>query len=133
MKTSRIKVTNTFNLETTKNLKPSTTYSIPSTKIANLHRPILREEAMNVKSSLDQSLLEDVRVSDSSLEKWKLNHGIPDKQISGESLDMSGKAFGSLMERIKELCTGYDRQNFRNLGDSDCFCKALPSKGMAKK
>ena len=68
MKTSRIKVTNTFNLKTTKNLKPSTTYSIPSTKIANLHRPILREEAMNVKSSLDQSLLEDVRVSDSSLE-----------------------------------------------------------------
>ena len=88
---------------------------------------------MNVKSSLDQSLLEDVRVSDSSLDKWKLNHGIPDKQISGESLGMSGKAFGSLMERIKELCTGYDRQNFRNLGDSDCFCKALPSKGMAKK
>ena len=32
MKTSRVKITNTLNVETTKNLKPRTTYSTPVTK-----------------------------------------------------------------------------------------------------
>ena len=40
---------------------------------------------MNVKSSLNWSVLDDFRTSDGWLNKWKLNHGIREKEISGES------------------------------------------------
>ena len=40
--------------------------------------PILKEEAMNIKLSLNQYVLEYFRVSDGLLDKWMLNNGIPE-------------------------------------------------------
>ena len=70
MKTSWVKVTNTFDVETTKNLKPSSTYSTRNTKNvkpqawSQRHWTILKEEARNIKLSLNQSGLEDFIASD---------------------------------------------------------------------
>ena len=96
------------------------------------HWTILKEEALNMKSSLNKSVLDDLRASDDWFDKWKLNHGIREKHISEESL-VSETTVESWMERIKEICTGYDCQNIWNMDGRGCFIKALPSKGMAKK
>ena len=66
---------------------------------------------MNTKSLLNQSVLKDFKASDGWLDKWKLNHGIREKQISGEPLSVPETIVESWMERIKEACTGYDCQN----------------------
>ena len=63
----------------------------------------------------------------------KLSHGIKVKQISGESLDVSQTTVESWMERIKELCKGYDQRDILNMDESGCFFKALPAKGLAQK
>ena len=54
-----------------------------------LNKPLLKEEAMNIKQSLNRPELDGFRVSEGWLDKWKLSHGIKEKQISGESLNVS--------------------------------------------
>lgn len=95
--------------------------------------PLLKEEAMNIKQSLNRPELDDFKASEGWLDKWKLSHGIKEKQISGESLDVSTTTIESWMERIKELCCGYDVKDIWNMDESGCFFKALPSKGLAEK
>ena len=73
--------------------------------------PLLKEEAMNIKQSLNQLELDSFKASDGWLDKWKLSHGIKEKQISGESLDVSQTTVESWMERIRELCKGYDQKD----------------------
>ena len=79
---------------------------------------ILKEKSMNIKSLLNQSVLENFRASDGWLDKWKLNHGIREKQISEEFLGVLETTVESWMERIKELCTGYQCQNIWNMDNT---------------
>ena len=95
--------------------------------------PLLKEEAMSIKQSLNLPELDGFKASEGWLDKWKLSHSIKEKQISGESLDVSQTTMESWMERIKELCKGYDQRDILNLGESGCFFKALPAKGLAQK
>ena len=46
---------------------------------------------------------------------------------------MSETTVESWMERIKELCAGYDCQNIWNIDESVCCFKVFPYKEMAKK
>ena len=68
-----------------------------------LNRPLLKEEAMNIKQSLNRPELNGFKASEGWLDKWKLSHGIKEKQISGESLNLSKTAIESCMERIKNF------------------------------
>ena len=95
--------------------------------------PLLKEEAMSIKQSLSLPELDGFKASEGWLDKWKLSHGIKEKQISGESLDVSQTTVESWMERIKELCKGYDQRDILNMDESGCFFKALPAKGVAQK
>ena len=95
--------------------------------------PLLKEEAMNIKQSLNLSELDGFKASEGWLDKWKLSHGIKEKQISGESLDVSQTTVESWMERLRELCKGYDQRDIWNMDESGCFFKALPTKGLAQK
>ena len=60
---------------------------------------------MNIKQSLSLPELEGFK---DWLDKEKLSHSIKEKQISGGSLGVSESTVDSWMERIKELCKGYD-------------------------
>ena len=94
---------------------------------------LLKEEAMNIKESLNRPELDGFKASKGWLDKWKLSHSIKEKQISGESLDVLTTTFESWMERIQELCKGYEDKNIINMDESGCFFKALPTKGLALK
>ena len=37
------------------------------------------------------------------------------------------------MERIQELCKGYEDKDIINMDESGCFFKAVPNKGLAQK
>ena len=95
--------------------------------------PLLIEEAMNIKKSLNRPELESFKASNGWLDKWKLSYGIKEKQISGESLEVSTTTIESWIERIQELCKGYDDKDILNMDESGCFFKALPTKGFALK
>ena len=88
---------------------------------------------MNIKQSLNRPELDGFKVSEGWLDKWKLSHGIKEKQISGESLNVSKTTIESWMERIKELCKGYDHKDISNMDESWCLFKAFPTKGLGKK
>lgn len=95
--------------------------------------PLLVEEAMNIKESLNRPELASFMASNGWLEKWKLSYSIKEKQISGESLDVPITTIESWMERMQELCKGYDDKDILNMDESGCFFKALPTKGYAIK
>ena len=63
-----------------------------------LNGPLLKEEAMNIKQSLNRPELDGFKASEGWLNKWKLSHGIKEKQISGESLGVSKTTIESRME-----------------------------------
>ena len=86
-----------------------------------LNGPLLKEEAMNIKQSSNRPELDGFKASEGWLHKWKLSHGIKEKQISGESLDVSKTTIESWVERITELCKGYDHNDILNMDESGCF------------
>ena len=65
---------------------------------------LLKEEAMNIKDLLNNPDLNDLKASEVWLDKWKLSYGICEKQISGESFNVSEVTVGSWVERLRELC-----------------------------
>ena len=77
--------------------------------------------------------MDGFKVSEGWPDKWKLSHSIKEKQISGESLDVSETTVESWMERIKELCKGYGQRDILNIDEIGCFFKPLPAKGLAQK
>ena len=68
---------------------------------------LLKEEAMNIRDLLSNPYRNDFKASEGWLGKWKLSYCIHEKQISGESFDVSEVTVGSWMERLRELCKGY--------------------------
>ena len=87
---------------------------------------------MNIKDILKQPDLADFKASEGWVDKWKLSYGIREKQISGESLDVSETSIESWMERLKELCKEYQLKDIWNLNESGCFFKALPTKSLSR-
>ena len=53
--------------------------------------------------------------------------------MPGEYPGVSETTVESWMERIKELCKGYDQRDIWNMDESGCFFKALSAKGLAQK
>ena len=68
---------------------------------------LLKEEAMNIRDLLSNPYRNDFKASEGWLDKWKLSYCIHEKQISSESFDVSEVTVGSWMERLRELCKGY--------------------------
>ena len=88
---------------------------------------------MNIKDLLKNPDLNDFKASKGWRDKWKLSYGIREKQISGESFDVSEVTVGSWMERLRELCKGYQLKDIWNMDECGRFFKALSSKGLAQK
>ena len=76
---------------------------------------LLKEEAMDIKDLLNNPDLNDFKASEGWLDKWKLSYGIREKQISGESFDGSEVTVGSWIERLRELCKGYQLKDIWNM------------------
>ena len=98
-----------------------------------LNKPLLKEEAMNIKQSLNRPELDGFKASEGWLDKWKLSHGLKAKQISAESPDVSKTTIESWMQRKKELYKGYNHKDILIMDENGCLFKALPTKALAQK
>lgn len=81
---------------------------------------------MNIKDLLNTP---DINDSEVWLSKLNLSYDMREKQTSDESLYVSELTAGSWMERLRELCKGYQLKDIWNMDKSGCFFKALPTKG----
>lgn len=68
-----------------------------------------------MKQCLNRPELDGFKASEGWLDKWKLSHGIKEKQISGESLDVSTTTVESWMERVQKLCKEYEEKGIMNI------------------
>ena len=64
---------------------------------------MLKEEAMAVKESLQDSRFDQFRASDGWLDKWESAYTIKERQIVGEVGNVAEATITSWMERIQEL------------------------------
>ena len=76
---------------------------------------MLKEEAMAIKESLQNSSLEQFRASDGWLDTWKSAYAIKEHRIVGEAGDVAEETITCWMERIQELTEGYSSENICNL------------------
>ena len=95
--------------------------------------PMLKEEAMAIKESLQDSSIDQFRASDGWLDTWKSAYAIKERRIVGEAGDVAEETITSWMEIIQELTEGYSSENIWNMDESGCFFKALPDKGLIEK
>ena len=65
---------------------------------------------MNIKQTLSLPELDGFKASEGWLDKWKLSHGMKEKQIAGESLGVSETTVESWIERIKEFVKDMTRE-----------------------
>ena len=65
---------------------------------------------MFIKQSLNLPELDGFEASEGWLDKWKLSHGMNEKQIAGESLGVSETTVESWIERIKEFVKDMTRE-----------------------
>ena len=56
---------------------------------------------MDIKDLSNNPDLNDFKDSKGWLDKWKLNYGIREKQISGDSFDVSEVTVSSWLERLR--------------------------------
>ena len=67
---------------------------------------MLQEEALKIKESLKDSLLDSFTASNGWLEKWTSAYGIRETRITGEANDVSIPTVKSWIERIPGLVRG---------------------------
>ena len=67
---------------------------------------MLKEEAMAIKESLQDSNLDQFRASDGWLDTWKSIYAINKRWIVGDAGDVAEETITSWMERIQELTEG---------------------------
>ena len=94
---------------------------------------MLKEEAMGIKESLQDSTLDQFCASDGWLATWKSVYVIKERRIAGEAGDVAEETITSWMEKNQELTERYSSENTRNMDESGCFFKALPYKGLVEK
>ena len=86
---------------------------------------MLKEEAMVIKESLQDSSLDHFCASDGWLYTWKSAFAIKESRIVGEAADAAEEKVTSWIERIQELTEGYLSENIWNMDESGCFFEAL--------
>ena len=76
---------------------------------------MLKEEAMAIKESLQDSSLDQFRASYGWLDTWESAYAIKECRIVGELGDVAEETITSWMERIQELTEGYSSENIWNM------------------
>lgn len=85
---------------------------------------------MNIKDLLNTP---DINDSEVWLSKLNLSYDMREKQTSDESLYVSELTAGSWMERLRELCKGYQLKDIWNMDKSGCFLKHFLPKALCEK
>ena len=91
------------------------------------------KEALKIKESLKDSLLDSFSASNGWLDKWKAAYGFRETCIIGKPDDVSIPTVKSWIERIPELVRGYTLEDIWNMDELGLFFKLLSDKGLIEK
>ena len=97
------------------------------------HGAILQEDALKIKTELNDSNLRDFESCNGWLEYFKKRFGLRQTRIVGEAGDVPKTTIKAWMERLPEIIQGYSADDAWNMDESGFFFKALPDTGLAKK
>ena len=90
--------------------------------------PMLKEVAMAIKESLQDSSLNQFCASDGWLDTWKSAYAIKERRVVDEAGNVAEETITSLMERIHELTERYSSENIWNMEESGCFLRLYLTK-----
>ena len=79
--------------------------------------PLLQEEAMEIKRRLDKEEFTGFTASNGWLDSWKQTYGMREKPLCGEADEVSTTTIQAWIERLPELCQGYEPRNLLNLDE----------------
>ena len=94
---------------------------------------MLKEKSFEIKRHLNNDEFLTFTTSNGWLERWKMSYSIREKRVNGEAGEVSRETVNASMERLWELTKDYDPVDIWNMGETGCFFKALPEKGLAEK
>ena len=94
---------------------------------------MLQEEALKIKTELNDSNLGDFKASNGWLEHFKKRFSLRQTRIVGEAGDVPITTNKTWMERLPKIIQGYSADDIWNMDESGRFFKALPDTGLAKK
>ena len=94
---------------------------------------MLQEEALKIKTELNDSNLRDFKASNGWLKHFKKRFGLRQTRIVGKEGDIPITTIKAWMERLPEIIQGYSADGIWNMDESGLFFKALPDTGLAKK
>lgn len=93
--------------------------------------PILEEKAKEIATRMG---IEDFRVSDGWLSRFKKRHGLVLKTVSGESAAVNRDICSHWQQgRLQEILETYEQRDVFNIDEMGLFYKALPTKTLAYK
>ena len=95
-------------------------------------KPMLKEEAMEIKKCLEKVEFKNFTASNGWLEEWKISYGVRERKVNGEAGEVTESTVSAWMERLVELARGYELAGIWNMDETGCFFKVLPEKGLAE-
>ena len=97
------------------------------------NRAMLQEEALKMKTELNDSNLGDFKASNGWLEHFKKPFGLRQTRIVGGARDAPITIINGWMEQLPEIIQGYSADDIWNMDESGLFFKAPPDTGLAKR
>ena len=94
---------------------------------------MLQEEALKIKTELNDSNLGDFKASNGWLEHFKKRFGLRQTRIVGETGNVPITTIKAWMEQYPEIIQGYSADDIWNMDESGLFFEALLDTGLAKK
>lgn len=91
---------------------------------------LLQEKAKEVAESLG---LQNFKASNGWLEKFKIRHNLTFKSICGEEKSVNLEQVTDWIEKLKNICDGYEAKNIYNADETGLFYRILPNKTMCFK
>ena len=95
--------------------------------------PMLKEEAMHIKETLDNQEHAEFTASNGWLERFKSTYGLRETRLSGEGDEVPATTIEAWQERLPELIDSYELKDVWNMDETGVFLKALPEKGLTQK
>ena len=94
---------------------------------------MLQEEALKMKTELNDSNLGDFKASNGWLEHFKKPFGLRQTRIVRGARDAPRTIINGWMEQLPEIIQGYSADDIWNMDESGLFFKAPPDTGLAKR
>lgn len=102
-------------------------YCLARAAMVHVNSPMIQEEAAEKAKIFNMQDFEGFKASNGWFGRWKDRYGIKQRHVEGESGQVRSGTIESWMERLREVCKGYNPEDIWNQDEMGCFFCALVS------